>query len=359
MDAERSKETTTELKFWIFRFIRSDDDRCAVCVEGYRKKDSGERELENWRSTAIAERYNSLTLITVTGSKYILSGVIDQDSAYALGYPKTLIERFRDGFPYEWYELLQKYHSTVILPNTVSQHQYSSRLNNLFLDISRLSGGAGFRNSSIFGSVLGDLEVNVGKPALAVESGRKTAKHSVIAEKILEEDEFGKENTATTESAEKSGTTIDFSASFEASAATTSRNGFLAERNSSMNSDEPPDESAASRRTITTTPVQQKCLGRNQKQLSLQNFPDNDQAVFKMPLLPVQKHSKPVSLLSWTIRFSVNELGESKLFPNFAFVLIGYRPDKCMDWKTSCIIGVSGNRWVQTATTEYELVGPI
>lgn len=60
-------------------------------MEGYRKKDVEERELENWRSTAIKERYNSMTLLTVSGSKYVLHGVLDQDSAYGLGNDLSLI----------------------------------------------------------------------------------------------------------------------------------------------------------------------------------------------------------------------------------------------------------------------------
>ncbi|VDM98231.1 unnamed protein product [Onchocerca ochengi] len=81
---QKNQQTVIDLKLWIFKFICNDKDEFAVCVEGYRKKDIEERELENWRSTAVKERYNSQTLLTVSGSRYILHGVLDQDSAYGL-----------------------------------------------------------------------------------------------------------------------------------------------------------------------------------------------------------------------------------------------------------------------------------
>ncbi|VDO38292.1 unnamed protein product [Onchocerca flexuosa] len=68
---------------------------------------------------------------------------------------------------------------------------------------------------------------------------------------------------------------------------------------------------------------------------------------------------EPVDLYNWTIRFSANDLGHSKLFPNFAFVIVGFRPDKNLDWKTSCIVAVEGSRLLRTEIGVYELIGPI
>lgn len=71
------------------------------------------------------------------------------------GYPKTLIERFKDGFPYEWRELLCDYYSNVVKPNKLnaSQRLHSVLLSGIFLDISKCSRTVGhliptFRNGN-------------------------------------------------------------------------------------------------------------------------------------------------------------------------------------------------------------------
>lgn len=65
----------------------------------------------------------------------------------SLGYPKTLIERFKDGFPYEWRELLGEYYSNVVKPNILntSQRLHSVLLSGVLLDISKCSRTVGNR----------------------------------------------------------------------------------------------------------------------------------------------------------------------------------------------------------------------
>ncbi|KAK6114042.1 SANTA (SANT Associated) family protein [Brugia pahangi] len=307
---QKGQQAVIDLKLWIFKFIRNDKDEFAVCVEGYRKKDIEERELENWRSTAIKERHNSMTLLTVSGSKYVLHGVLDQDSAYALGYPKTLVERFKDGFPYEWRELLCDYYTNVVKPNKLnaSQGLHSMLLSGLFLDISKCSRTDGHRISAVR---------NVSSLSIC---NAKRAKPLFINDKIVEEDE------------ESSRDKLSLS-------------------------------KLRDNCTISTSGSSINLAGDDMRAAGIKFSVDKDKSqddIFKMPLLPLQRRrSKPVALYNWTIRFSANDLGNSKLFPNFAFVVVGFRPDKNLDWKTSCIVAVEGTRLLQTETCAYELMGPI
>ncbi|EFO26068.2 hypothetical protein LOAG_02419 [Loa loa] len=344
---QKSQQTVIDLKLWIFKFIRNDKDEFAICVEGYRKKDVEERELENWRSTAIQERYNSVTLLTISGSKYVLHGVIDQDSAYGLGYPKTLIERFKDGFPYEWRELLGDYYSNVVRPNklNVSQRLHSVLLSGVLLDISKCSRTDG-RRIPTFRDVFGGHEVS----SLS-NSDTKHAKYLLIKEKIVEEDEeINNEQLFASTSSDKFTNPVG---------------GFPRNLGSSI---------ASSSHDSTKQKLILKCenqfmsvnAGKRATEMKMSDekaiFEDKPQedTLFKMPLLPLQRRRpKAVDLYNWTIRFSANDLGHSKLFPNFAFVIVGFRPDKKLDWKTSCIVAVEGNRLLRTETGAYELMGPI
>ncbi|CAI4228673.1 unnamed protein product [Auanema sp. JU1783] len=109
---ENTKETAnaTDLKLWVFRLT---NDSFGVCVEGYRKADEAALRLENWRSTEIAKRESSDTVITGSGSKYRLIGCIDEAAALQLGYPKTLINRFKNGFPSDWKNILKDYYEKL------------------------------------------------------------------------------------------------------------------------------------------------------------------------------------------------------------------------------------------------------
>lgn len=66
------------------------------------------------------------------------------------GYPKTLIERFKDGFPYEWQDLLCEYYNNVIKPNklNISQRLHSLLLGSGLLDVSKHSRNDSHRTSA-------------------------------------------------------------------------------------------------------------------------------------------------------------------------------------------------------------------
>ncbi|KAL3990992.1 SANTA (SANT Associated) family protein [Acanthocheilonema viteae] len=341
---QKNKQAVIDLKLWIFKFIRNDNDEFAVCVEGYRKKDVEERELENWRSTAIKERYNSTILLTVSGSKYVLHGVLDQDSAYGLGYPKTLIERFKDGFPYEWRELLCDYYNNVVRPNklNVSQRLHSVLLNGIFLDIYKCSRIDGHRTST-FKKILDEYEVS--SPS---NSNAKRAKCLLIKDKIAEEDEeISKDKFSTSKFSDNCTNPIDrFSKTLDISV--TSSNHDSNEQKMTPKCD---NHSLSDKFNTEVKVPGEKEMFEDKSQEAM---------LFKMPLLPLQRrHPKLLDLYNWTIRFSANDLGHSKLFPNFAFVIVGFRPDKNLDWKTSCIVAVESNRLLRTETGVYELIGPI
>uniref|UniRef100_A0A915PU32 Myb-like domain-containing protein n=1 Tax=Setaria digitata TaxID=48799 RepID=A0A915PU32_9BILA len=314
-----SQQTVIDLKLWVFKFICNDKDEFAVCVEGYRKKDIEERELENWRSTAIKKRYNSQTLFTVTGSKYILHGVLDQDSAYGLGYPKTLIERFKDGFPYEWRELLCDYYNNVVKPNKLNASQ---KLHSVLLNI--------------FGGY---------ETSLLSSSNTKRGHYLLIKDKIVEEDEGTSKDELSASKFADEGTdsTSKFSKTLSVSPATLTHHFAKQEVKSKY------DNRYGHKRLAAKVEITDKKEDKPQ-----------DDTLFKMPLLPLQRcRPKPVELYNWTVRFSANDLGHSKLFSNFAFVIVGFRPDKNLDWKTSCIIAVEDSRLLRTETGDYRLVGPI
>uniref|UniRef100_A0AAF5PMV3 Myb-like domain-containing protein n=2 Tax=Wuchereria bancrofti TaxID=6293 RepID=A0AAF5PMV3_WUCBA len=337
---QKGQQAVIDLKLWIFKFIRNDKDEFAVCVEGYRKKDIEERELENWRSTAIKERYNSMTLLTISGSKYVLHGVLDQDSAYALGYPKTLIERFKDGFPYEWRELLCDYYSNVIKPNKLnaSQGLYSMLLSGVFLDISKCSRTDGHR-------------VPASRNVSSLSNcNAKRVKPLFIKDKIVEEDEESSRDKLSSSKLHDN--------------CTISTNGFSINLGTSIASS---SHDSSEQKVISKCDNHFMSAGDDMRAAGMkmsvfkETFEDKSQEdIFKMPLLPLQRRRpKPVALYNWTIRFSANDLGHSKLFPNFAFVVVGFRPDKNLDWKTSCIVAVEGTRLLRTETCAYELMGPI
>ncbi|KAM3728020.1 Mis18-binding protein [Dirofilaria immitis] len=345
----KSQRAVIGLKLWIFKFIRNDVDEFAVCVEGYRKKDAEERELENWRSTAVNERYNSQTLLTVSGSRYVLHGVLDQDSAYGLGYPKTLIERFRDGFPYEWRELLCDYYNNVVKPNKLHKFQglHSSLLSSVLLDISKCSHTDG-RRISTFRNAIGFCGHEVSSFS---NCNAKNAKCLLIKDKILEEDEETSKNklSASKFSDNCANSISGFTKSLGISVASSNHD-------SSMRKLTPKCDSQSVSAGDNKFSTDMKMTGEKE---ILDDKP-LDNMLFKMPLLPVQRRRpKPIHLYNWTIRFSANDLGHSKLFPNFAFVIVGFRCDKNLDWKTSCILTVEGSRLLHTETGIYELIGPI
>ncbi|MCP9263372.1 hypothetical protein DINM_006698 [Dirofilaria immitis] len=290
---------------------------------GISEKDAEERELENWRSTAVNERYNSQTLLTVSGSRYVLHGVLDQDSAYGLGYPKTLIERFRDGFPYEWRELLCDYYNNVVKPNKLHKFQglHSSLLSSVLLDISKCSHTDGRRISTFRNDKI-------------LEEDEETSKNKLSASKFSD-------NCANSISG--------FTKSLGISVASSNHD-------SSMRKLTPKCDSQSVSAGDNKFSTDMKMTGEKE---ILDDKP-LDNMLFKMPLLPVQRRRpKPIHLYNWTIRFSANDLGHSKLFPNFAFVIVGFRCDKNLDWKTSCILTVEGSRLLHTETGIYELIGPI
>ncbi|CAG9531725.1 unnamed protein product [Cercopithifilaria johnstoni] len=341
---QKDHQAVIDLKLWIFKFIRNEKDEFAVCVEGYRKKDVGERELENWRSTAIKERYNSLTLLTVSGSKYVLHGVLDQDSAYGLGYPTTLIERFKDGFPYEWRELLCDYYINVVRPNklNVSQRLHSVLLSGVFVDISKCSRIDGHRIPT-FRNVFGKYEVSSSS-----NTDAKRAKYLPSNDKIVEEDEeTSKDKFSTSKFSDNCTNSIGrFSKSLG--------------HDSSHDSSEQKVTPKCDNRSISANDRKLATEMMMPSEKDMFKHKSQEAVLFKMPLLPFQRRrSKPIDLYNWTIRFSVNDLGHSNLFPNFAFVIVGFRPDKNFDWKTSCIVAVEGNRLLRTETGVYELMGPI
>ncbi|VDK87267.1 unnamed protein product [Litomosoides sigmodontis] len=343
---QNNQQRVIDLRLWIFKFIHNDNDEFAVCVEGYRKKDVEERELENWRSTAIKERYNSVTLLTVSGSKYVLHGVLDQDSAYGLGYPKTLIERFKDGFPYEWQELLSDYYNSVVKPNklNIPQKLHSAFLSGLLLDISKCSRTDGRRTATFRN---GGSEISS-----PLNSNAKRTKRLLMNDKIVEEDEeTSKDELSTSRFSNNCTNSIGrFSRTLGISTASSTHDS--SEQKVMLKCDNHP---APANDYKLATEI--KMSGEKDM---LEHKPQEDDTLFKMPLLPLQRRRpKPVDLYNWTIRFSANDLGHSKLFPNFAFVVVGFRPDKNLDWKTSCIVAVEGSRLLRTETGAYELIGPI
>uniref|UniRef100_A0A0R3S0J0 Myb-like domain-containing protein n=1 Tax=Elaeophora elaphi TaxID=1147741 RepID=A0A0R3S0J0_9BILA len=323
-------------------FIRNDRDEFAVCLEGYRKKDIEERELENWRSTAIKERYNSVTLLTISGSRYVLHGVLDQDSAYGLGsYPKTLIERFKDGFPYEWRELLCDYYNNVVKPNklNVSQKLHSMLLSGVLLDISKCSHADG-HHTSTFRNIFGGNEISS-----VSNSNTKRAKCSLINDKIMEEDEETTKDKLSMSTFSNNCTNRigDASVASSSHGASKQKVASICDNHSVSASDDKP--------VIEVNTFDEEEIFEDKPEETM---------LFKMPMLPFRRsRSKPVDLYNWTIRFSANDLGHSRLFPNFAFVIVGFRPDKNLDWKTSCIVAVESNRLLRTEAGAYELMGPI
>uniref|UniRef100_A0A158R4C8 SANTA domain-containing protein n=1 Tax=Syphacia muris TaxID=451379 RepID=A0A158R4C8_9BILA len=127
-----------ELKLWIFRILPGEID-FTVRVEGYRTKHFEEDLFITWRSSSIVERYNSHILFSSSGTKYVLCGVIDEESALSLGYPHALVRMFKDGFPPDWKVVLKQFikengipHpfwlSEVVANSTVNQFSFNSEL---------------------------------------------------------------------------------------------------------------------------------------------------------------------------------------------------------------------------------------
>ncbi|VDK86947.1 unnamed protein product, partial [Onchocerca ochengi] len=182
-------------------------------------------------------------------------------------------------------------------------------------------------------------------------SNAKRGKCLLIKDKIAEEDEeTSKEKLSTSKFSDNyTNSTGGFSKSIDISVTSLNRDSSMRELMPKCN-----DQSVLADDEKFT--INKKMTGEKEM---LKNKP-LDNRLFKMPLLPLQRRRpKPVDLCNWTIRFSANDLGHSKIFPNFAFVIVGFRPDKNLDWKTSCIVAVEGNRLLRTEIGVYELIGPI
>lgn len=290
-----------DLKLWIFKVFRSE---CAVCVEGYRSKDSNDAELLNWRSRAIKERFNSRTLITVSGSKYILRGPIDQDSAISLGYPHALIEQFKDGFPPDWQSILLPYYKSIKTMESLSSSRWF--------------------NATIINIVPEGLERP--RQSGSTSNGLSLTYHRVADDKIEEEDEVQVE-----------------------------------EASLNVDDDLHKNDSRELEEDIEEVEVHASAKNPSPKKLFACNTENemDKRTVFKVPQLPSTKTLPVVHLHNWTFSFSVKELGSSTLFPNFAIVLNGFRGDIHVDWKTSCVTAVKSSRRLHTESTEYELEGPV
>ncbi|VDN07604.1 unnamed protein product, partial [Thelazia callipaeda] len=321
-----------------FQFIHSERNKLSVCVEGYREKDQTELALRNWRSTTIKDRINSQILISSNGKVYNLRGVLDQDAAHALGYPTTLVERFKNGFPHDWQILLSAFQRNL------SKHRDTNSTQGL--------------NSGLFGTIFPDISkffhVYGRQKSTFAANKNETRSQSMFALSYEKyeggESMHDKDASRKLSSYRSSKKSVDLTfTSPETLESLKNRDkkkqivksGF--EYQSVSDSNKPSDVSEA------------KMLGRH----DIHEEKSDETTLFKMPLLPLQKRLKPISLYNWTLRFSAYDLGHSKLFTNFAFVIVGFRPDRDLDWTTSPVIAVKGNRLLHTETGVYEVIGPI
>uniref|UniRef100_A0A915B3H0 SANTA domain-containing protein n=3 Tax=Parascaris univalens TaxID=6257 RepID=A0A915B3H0_PARUN len=296
------------LKLWIFKLVW---DEFAVCVEGYRAKDEGELELCNWRSTPVVQRVNSRVLLTRSGTKYVLQGIVDEESLLALGYPRVLIDQFKDGFPPNWDDILHQYHHSLTKNNLMNSSQW-------FITSSICGSTTAWNKSSLAGTVLGELQPKQvsrrRSSALLVRQGQ----HNVASEKIIEEEERGTSKPIESSQLKK-----------------------INHRNEECKSsrEQTCDESEKSKEKVSGTADE----------------------VFKVPKSPlaIARSLPAVKLYNWTVLFAISDLGYSTLFADFGLVIEGYREAEQCDWKTSCIVAVRDGRHVETASTVYELAGPI
>lgn len=259
-----SDKRIIELRMWIFRILDDQFD-FKVRVEGYRSKNFEDDDFRTWKSSPITERYNSRILLSSTGTQYVLCGVIDAESALSLGYPLTIVDRFKEGFPPDWEQILQK--------------QYRSTKENQVLCVPWLN------SAILYGA----------KEHFFNESS--ASRHSLPTQE---------EDTAANR--------VEYEAS-----------------GGSVSSDE-------------------------ENRITLEKNEQKQENSF-----PINLHSElPIcQLCNWTFRFAVRDCGASKLFENFGIVLEGFRIDQDRDWKTSCVTAVKSSNRLCTASTEYELMGPM
>uniref|UniRef100_A0A1I7XCM0 SANTA domain-containing protein n=1 Tax=Heterorhabditis bacteriophora TaxID=37862 RepID=A0A1I7XCM0_HETBA len=113
------------IRLWVFKFVINNDGDFGVCVEGYRPNDATETILRNWHSTIIKERLTSTLLITRSGSTYELRGNMDETLATQYGYPSSLTDMFKCGFPPDWESVLREYYDSI---RSVYTYNMNSRL---------------------------------------------------------------------------------------------------------------------------------------------------------------------------------------------------------------------------------------
>lgn len=96
---EVKKNKVIQLKEWMIKVINDNSD---ICVEG---KLTDMMDIY-WHSNVIVERIKHNELRTLSGSIYILKGLIDQISMKEAGYPYYLTRKFMFGFPKNWKEYI-------------------------------------------------------------------------------------------------------------------------------------------------------------------------------------------------------------------------------------------------------------
>ncbi|MFH4977466.1 hypothetical protein AB6A40_004175 [Gnathostoma spinigerum] len=299
-------EKTITLRLWVFKFVLNE---FGVCLEGYRAKDFDACELKNWRSTSIVTRLSSRVLQTSSGTKYVLKGPIDQDTALLLGYPLPLIDLFKTGFPPDWKRILER-------------HYYSFKHKSPFNSLHWLNSTVTDAKEVSAGDTRKTRKRSLDQRRRSSKIFEPLAQSRVISEKIDEENEADE----------------------------------LSDKENSSSHKKPL---AASLHANTSNA---SLLGPSSKK-DIQCF-SPARPVYEVPFNCDQKISSSdssgcVQLLSWFFLFCVQDLGDSRLFPNFAIVLEGYRPDVGKVWKTSVITEVRDPRILCTASTVYKLIGPV
>ncbi|XP_064602489.1 mis18-binding protein 1-like [Liolophura sinensis] len=82
-------------------------DQCrGVCVEGHK---SGDPEENFWHSSVIVKRIDNKTVLSGSGTVYKLLGDIEEHDALEAGFPRSLVKKFKDGFPHDWEKLIQNF----------------------------------------------------------------------------------------------------------------------------------------------------------------------------------------------------------------------------------------------------------
>ncbi|ESO91948.1 hypothetical protein LOTGIDRAFT_233260 [Lottia gigantea] len=195
-DKSKSKGTkpATPLFEWIIRpFPRTK----GVIVEGKRRGDDA-----YWRSSSIAERKDSRTLITDRGSTYKLVGNIEKLDAIDAGFSPGIVKAFTNGFPKKWNELIEKHY--------VSEDRNTYHPNGT-MNVSTVSTKTGktavaspseVLNGTVVGTPLGQfVDINhlkttksgrVVKPVLAKWAGQKVVYDSSSKQmKVVYNSKFG------------------------------------------------------------------------------------------------------------------------------------------------------------------------